>query len=189
MSTELTARTPLPYRLVRLWVSTIVVVVLSMTVTLGFGGRGVVSRKIDLCPHPRGGGQSHAMGRMAPGSMPKPSDEAKAAFSKLVADEPAVTLRPMFGQLSAFVNGNMFCGIYGEELMVRLPETEIAAVKKQGGRDFEPVAGHKMGGYVIMPGDWRAKPAPAAALIKKALAHTRAMPAKTAKPKAGPKKR
>ena len=113
--------------------------------------------------------------------MPRPSEEAKAAFSKLVADEPAVTLKPMFGQLSAFVNGNMFCGIFGEELMVRLPEAEIDAVKKQGGRDFEPMAGHKMGGYVIVPGDWRAKPAPALVLVKKALAHTRAMPAKAPK--------
>jgi TfoX/Sxy family transcriptional regulator of competence genes len=112
-------------------------------------------------------------------AMPKPSEEVKAAFSKLVPDEPAVTLKPMFGQLSAFVNGNMFCGIFGEELMVRLPEAEIATVKKQGGRDFEPMAGHKMGGYVIVPRDWRAKSAPAVALIKKALAHTRAMPAKT----------
>jgi TfoX/Sxy family transcriptional regulator of competence genes len=121
-------------------------------------------------------------------AMPKPSEQAKAAFSKLVSDEPAVTLKPMFGQLSAFVNGNMFCGIFGEELMVRLPETEIAAVKKQGGRDFEPMAGHKMSGYVIVPGDWRSKPAPAVALIKKALAHTRAMPAKTAKTKTATKR-
>ena len=126
---------------------------------------------------------------MKPGSMPKPSEKAKTAFSKLVPDEPAVTLKPMFGQLSAFVNGNMFCGIFGEELMVRLPEAEIATVKKQGGRDFEPMAGHKMTGYVIVPGDWLTKPAPAVVLIKKALAHTRAMPAKTPKKKAAAKKR
>src|SRR5437899_9939367 len=111
--------------------------------------------------------------------MPKHSEDAKAAFAKLVPDEPAVTLRPMFGQMSAFVNGNMFCGIFGEELMVRLPEDEIAKVKKQGGRDFEPMAGHKMGGYVVVPGDWRAKPPHA--LIKRALEVTRMMPAK--KPK------
>jgi TfoX/Sxy family transcriptional regulator of competence genes len=120
--------------------------------------------------------------------MPRPSEDGKAAFNKLVSDEPAVTLKPMFGQLSAFVNGNMFCGIFGDELMVRLPEAEIEAVKKQGGRDFEPMAGRKMGGYVIVPGDWRAKPAPAVALIKKALAHARAMPPKTAKKKAPAKK-
>ncbi|GAC1509772.1 MAG: hypothetical protein NVS1B3_12030 [Candidatus Dormibacteraceae bacterium] len=121
--------------------------------------------------------------------MPKPSEEAKAAFSKLVPAEPTVTIKPMFGQLSAFVNGNMFCGIFGEELMVRLPEAEIATVKRQGGRDFEPMAGHKMSGYVIVAGDWRAKPAPAVTLIKKALAHTRAMPAKAPKKKAAAKKR
>lgn len=86
------------------------------------------------------------MGRMAPGSMPKPSEEAKAAFSKLVPDEPAVTLKPMFGNLSAFVNGNMFCGLFGDDLVVRLPDDESAAVKKQGGRDFEPMAGHAMKG-------------------------------------------
>jgi TfoX/Sxy family transcriptional regulator of competence genes len=126
---------------------------------------------------------------MKPGSLPKPSERAKAAFSAIVPAEPAVTLKPMFGQLSAFVNGNMFCGIFGDELMVRLPEAEIAAVKKQGGHDFEPMAGHKMGGYVIVPGNWLAKPAPAVALIKKALAHTRAMPAKAPKKKAAAKKR
>ena len=70
------------------------------------------------------------MGRMAPGSMPRPSEQAKAAFSALVPAEPEVTLKPMFGNLSAFVNGNMFAGLFGEDLFVRLPEPEIAAVKK-----------------------------------------------------------
>jgi TfoX/Sxy family transcriptional regulator of competence genes len=118
--------------------------------------------------------------------MPKPSEEAKAAFARIVPDEPAVTLRPMFGQLSAFVNGNMFCGIFGEELMLRLPPADIEAVKKLGGRDFEPMAGHKMGGYVVVPGNWRAKPP--SALIKRALEITRKMPAKSAKKKAAAKR-
>ena len=120
--------------------------------------------------------------------LPRPSDEAKAAFTRLVPDEPSITLRPMFGQLSAFVNGNMFCGLFGDQLVVRLPEADIAAVKKQGGRDFEPMAGHRMGGYVMVPGDWRATPAPALALIKKSLAVTRAMPAKAPKSKTSAKK-
>lgn len=111
-----------------------------------------------------------------PMKMPKPSEAAKAAFARIVPDEPAVTIKPMFGQVSAFVNGNMFCGIFGEELMVRLPADDIARIKKQGGRDFEPVPGRRMGGYVIVPGDWRAKPP--AALIRRALEETRKMPAK-----------
>jgi len=119
--------------------------------------------------------------------MPKPSEEAKAAFSRLVPDEPAITLKPMFGNLSAFVNGNMFCGLFGEDLFVRLPNQEIEAVKNQGGRDFEPVAGHKMSGYVMVPDGWRVKPAPAVTLIKRALALTREMPGKAPKKTAGAK--
>jgi len=113
--------------------------------------------------------------------MPKPSEAAKAAFAELVPDEPAVTLRPMFGQTSAFVNGNMFCGLWGDELVVRLPEADIAKVKAAGGRDFEPMAGHKMGGYVIVGGDWRARRAPAQVLVTRALVVARDMPAKTPK--------
>lgn len=129
------------------------------------------------------------MGRMAPGYLPKPSEEAKAAFSELVPDEPAVTLKPMFGNLSAFVNGNMFAGLFGEDLLVRLPEPEIAVVKKQGGRDFEPMPGRAMRGYVIVPSTWRTKPDPTVVLIKRSLALTRAMPAKAPKKKAPPTKK
>jgi len=119
--------------------------------------------------------------------MPKPSEGAKAAFASVVPDEPAVTIKPMFGQMSAFVNGNMFCGIFGEELMVRLPDDEIEKIKKQGGRDFEPMPGHKMSGYVIVPGDWRARPP--TALIKRALETARSMPAKKPKTKGKTKPR
>ena len=53
-------------------------------------------------------------------TMPKPSENAKAAFQKLVPPDPAVTTRPMFGNLAGFVNGNMFCGLFGEDLFVRV---------------------------------------------------------------------
>ncbi len=115
--------------------------------------------------------------------FPKPSEEAKAAFTKMVPDEPAVLLKPMFGQLSAFVNGNMFCFLWGDDLMVRVPEADLVALKKQGGKDFSPMPGRTgMAGYVTVPGGWRAKPA--ASLVMKALAHTREMPAKVPKKKA-----
>src|ERR1700756_2896093 len=53
MSTEFTARTPLPNRLVRPWVSTIVVV-FCMLPRLGWKRRRVVSREIDFRSHSRG---------------------------------------------------------------------------------------------------------------------------------------
>lgn len=116
-----------------------------------------------------------------PMKMPKPSEEAKAALARVVPDEPAVTIKPMFGQMSGFVNGNMFIGIFGDDLILRLPDDEIAKVKKQGGRDFEPMAGHKMGGYVVYAGAWQARPP--RELISRALEHARKLPAKKPKKK------
>ena len=123
------------------------------------------------------------MGQMRPGMMPKPSENAKAAFSKLVPDEPAVTMRPMFGNLAAFVNGNMFSGLFGEDLFVRLPDDQAAPIRKLGGRDFEPVPGHAMKGYVMVPTNWSSKLAATKPWIAAALAFTRAMPPKVAKAK------
>ena len=118
------------------------------------------------------------MGRMTGGAMPKPSEQAKAAFTKLVPAEPAVTMRPMFGNLAAFVNGNMFAGLYGEDLFVRLPDEQSAPIRKLGGRDFEPMPGHAMRGYVTVPNTWRTKPDAAGAWIAMGLAFTRNMPVK-----------
>ena len=112
--------------------------------------------------------------------MPKPSEQAKAAFTKLVPGDPTVTLRPMFGNLAAFVNGNMFAGLFGEDLFVRLPDDESARVRKQGGRDFAPMAGRPMKGYVTVPSTWRAKPEPAQGWIVTALDLTGRMPPKVA---------
>src|SRR6266849_2974358 len=118
------------------------------------------------------------MSRMGPGMMPKPSEQAKAAFTKLVPAEPTVTMRPMFGNLAAFVNGNMFAGLFGDDLFVRLPDGERSQVKRKGGRDFEPMPGRAMTGYVVVPGGWQSTPAPARSWIARSLTVTRAMPAK-----------
>jgi TfoX/Sxy family transcriptional regulator of competence genes len=129
------------------------------------------------------------MSPMEGATMPKPSEEAKAAFSRLVPAGPTVALRPMFGNLAAFVNGNMFAGLFGEDLFVRLPEDEGAKVRKQGGRDFAPRAGRPMKGYITVPGTWRAKPAAAKDWIATALELTGRMPPKaSATKKAGARK-
>jgi TfoX/Sxy family transcriptional regulator of competence genes len=119
----------------------------------------------------------------APGSMkmPKPTEEARAAFARLVPEGPAITLKPMFGNLAGFVNGNMFAGLFGEDLFVRLPEDEAAAVKRNGGRSFEPMPGRAMTGYVLVPGDWRERPAAVAPLVERAHELTSLMPAKAPK--------
>jgi TfoX/Sxy family transcriptional regulator of competence genes len=113
--------------------------------------------------------------------MPRPSQEAKSAFRALVPEDPAVATRPMFGNLAAFVNGNMFAGLFGEDLFVRLAEEEQAAVIEQGGGKFEPMAGRAMKGYVTLPGSWRSEPGVAEGWIARSLAFARALPPKQAK--------
>jgi TfoX/Sxy family transcriptional regulator of competence genes len=127
---------------------------------------------------------------MSPMSMPKPSEQAKSAFQKLVPPDPAVTTRPMFGNLSGFVNGNMFCGLFGEDLFVRVSEGDQAKIRKQGGRPFEPMPGRAMTGYVVVPVGWQKKPDATRAWVITALSWSRALPAKPSKTakKAAPKK-
>jgi TfoX/Sxy family transcriptional regulator of competence genes len=86
--------------------------------------------------------------------MPKPSQAARDLFASVVPDATGVSTRPMFGQLAAFVNGNMFMGLYGDALFLRLPEEDRAEVLRGGGGPFEPVAGRPMREYVVVPDSW-----------------------------------
>ena len=52
--------------------------------------------------------------------MPKHSDEDKARFRDLVPEAPGVEVKPMFGSVGAFVNGNMFAGLFGPNVGVKL---------------------------------------------------------------------
>jgi TfoX/Sxy family transcriptional regulator of competence genes len=118
---------------------------------------------------------------MSPMSLPKPSEQAKAAFQKLVPGDPAVSTRPMFGNLAAFVNGNLFCGLFGEDLFVRVSDADQAKIRKQGGKAFEPMPGRAMTGYVMVASGWQKKPDASRALVVTALAWSRALPAKDKK--------
>ena len=110
--------------------------------------------------------------------MPKPTDETKAFFESIVPDHPAVTIRPMFGQLSAFVNGNMFMGILGEDVLFRLPDDERAQVIAAGGGPFEPMPGRPMRGYVILPASWRRQPKRIREWVDRSLAWAQGLPPK-----------
>src|SRR5205814_6154201 len=45
--------------------------------------------------------------------IPKPTETDKEFFRSVVPDDPRVDVKPMFGNLGAFVNGNMFAGLFG----------------------------------------------------------------------------
>lgn len=121
-------------------------------------------------------------------AMPRSTPDDTAAFLGLVPPEPTVTTRPMFGNMAAFVNGNMFAGLFGDQLFVRLPGPERERVLKEGGRDFEPLPGRAMTGYTCLPPGWKARAAASRTWIAKALESTGKLPAKKAAVKGGSKK-
>jgi TfoX/Sxy family transcriptional regulator of competence genes len=114
--------------------------------------------------------------------IPKPDEQTKEWFRSVVPEDPRVTVRPMFGNLSAFVNGNMFMGLFGPDLFVRLSDDDRAAVEKDGGRPFEPMPGRPMRGYVILPEAWRKDARKLGKWVGRSLEWGSALPAKQPKP-------
>jgi TfoX/Sxy family transcriptional regulator of competence genes len=115
--------------------------------------------------------------------IPKAGEQDRQFFLSLLPDEPAVEVKPMFGNLGAFVNGNMFAGLFGPAVGVRLDDAaqaELAAV--EGAGPFGP-AGRPMGGYLSLPPAWRSTPEQAALWVERTLSYVRAMPPKVKKPK------
>jgi hypothetical protein len=83
--------------------------------------------------------------------IPKPTDADKERFRALVPDDPRVTVKPMFGNLGAFVNGNMFMGLFGSDVGVKLPPDGAAELlAADGAGPFGPPE-RPMGGYVTLP--------------------------------------
>jgi len=116
--------------------------------------------------------------------MPRPTEADKERFSALVPDDERVEIKPMFGNLGAFVNGNMFMGLFGSDIGVKLSAADEADLRGAGGGPFGP-AERPMGGYVSLPIGMAADDA--AKWVNSALSFVGGLPPK--KSKSGTKKR
>jgi TfoX/Sxy family transcriptional regulator of competence genes len=111
--------------------------------------------------------------------IPKPDKASVDLFKSLVPNDPHVTIRPMFGNISAFVNGNMFFGVFGNDLFVRLSaEDQMELLKKKGASNLEPMKGRPMKDYVIMPRAWKDETQTMRAWISKSLDWSAKLPPK-----------
>ena len=113
--------------------------------------------------------------------IPRPSEADKDFFRSLLPDDPEVEVKPMFGNLGAFVHGNMFAGLFGPAVGVRLSgqdSGELAAIDGTG--PFGP-AERPMGGYLSLPAALRDDPAEAARWVAKARAYVGSLPPKVKK--------
>ena len=67
---------------------------------------------------------------------------------RILDHQPHVTEREMFGGIAFLVQGNIACGVIGDELMVRVgPEQHQAALKKPHVRPFD-MTGRPFKGWV-----------------------------------------
>src|SRR5512147_572020 len=91
--------------------------------------------------------------------IPKPTDADRERFRSLVPDDPRVEVKPMFGNLGAFVNGNMFAGLFGSSVGVKLAADDLAELAAiEGAGPFGP-AERPMGGYLSLPSSFTAEEA------------------------------
>ena len=110
----------------------------------------------------------------------KPTEQDKAQFTALFGDHPALVLKPMFGNLAAFVNSNqqMCAGLFGPQVGLRLnadDRAELLAVAGTG--PFGP-EDRPMKEYVSIPSKWKRGGDRVDDWIDRAIAHTEALPPK-----------
>jgi TfoX/Sxy family transcriptional regulator of competence genes len=81
-------------------------------------------------------------------------DEMLAARVRdLLADEVGVHEKRMFGGLAFLLHGHLACGVYRDELLVRLPVAEQeAALGEPGAHPFE-MTRRPMRGWVLVSSD------------------------------------
>jgi TfoX/Sxy family transcriptional regulator of competence genes len=82
--------------------------------------------------------------------IPKPTEADKDRFRALVPSTQDVEIKPMFGNIAAFVNGNMFMGLFGSDIGVKLSPADQDRLRESGGGPFGPTE-RPMGGYVSLP--------------------------------------
>ena len=116
--------------------------------------------------------------------FPRPDEASKEFFESVLPDDPRVQMRPMFGNVAGFLNGNMFIGLFGNDLLMRLSEGDRnQLLREEGTAIFEPVEGRPMKEYVSIPQSWRDEPDRVRGWVARSVEWVGEMPEKKAKKK------
>ena len=91
--------------------------------------------------------------------------------------------RKMFGYPAYFINGNMFTGIHGETLFLRLSNSDAKNLMEanSGVTFFEPMPGRPMKGYVAIPKTLYSKGSLFGELLGKSVKYVSSLPPKQKK--------
>ncbi|HEY3112321.1 MAG TPA: TfoX/Sxy family protein [Gemmatimonadaceae bacterium] len=82
-------------------------------------------------------------------------DEKLAArIRNQLGRKKGVSEKKMFGGVAFLLNGNMSCGVHGEQMIVRLaPDETDAALAQQHTRVFDLSGGRPMKGWILVEPD------------------------------------
>jgi TfoX/Sxy family transcriptional regulator of competence genes len=90
----------------------------------------------------------------------------------------------MFGYPAGFINGNMFMGLFQEDMILRLSESYRAEfLKVDGAKIFEPMPGRPMREYVAVPSRVIANKKELGSWVSRALEYGASLKPKSSKPK------
>jgi hypothetical protein len=84
----------------------------------------------------------------------RPSPTLVEMFQRLLPETGGVG-RTMFGCPCGFLGGNMFMGLFADQLFLRLAEPDRAKLLgEEGAEQFDPMGGRPMREYVVVPAGW-----------------------------------
>jgi len=91
--------------------------------------------------------------------------------------------RKMFDYPAYFINGNMFAGIHGETLFLRLSESDVKKIIEahSGVALFEPMPGRPMKGYVVVSKPFYSDESLFGEWLEKSVRHVSSLPLKKKK--------
>ena len=116
--------------------------------------------------------------------LPPAPAELVARFGKVIESVPGAQVRKMFGYPAAFLNGNMFAGLYDNYMIVRLSPKDIKAFfELHNSHAFEPMPGRAMKEYAVIPTAVLNSESELAEWLGKSFDYVNSMPAKQPKKK------
>jgi len=120
--------------------------------------------------------------RRSPMRWKKAPEDLITLFTRAMGPVRGAQIRKMFGYPAAFVSGRMFAGLLQAEMFVRLsPKDQQEFMKRPGARPFEPMPGHAMREYAVVPKALLKQPEQLRGWLLKAFVHAKGLPAKAGK--------
>jgi len=113
----------------------------------------------------------------------KSSPEFIEFFLKVAPSGPDIEHKRVFGYPACFVNSNMFTGLHGNTMILRLGEAEREHfLQTYSAHIFEPMPGHRMKEYAVIPQAVLDNAGILEEWLGKSLVYGRSLPPKIKKP-------